>query len=101
MSEENGDSALARIAAATSHYGALGLSQSASEEDVKRAYQRAVGSPWLHWSEASSVPHLYCFCIPQAKACHPDRNSGDAAQKAFIRVQEAWDVLKVRFAYWD
>lgn len=35
--------------------------------------------------------------LSQAKACHPDRNRGDAAQKAFIRVQEAWDVLKVRW----
>lgn len=53
------------------YYELLGVSRSASEDDIKRAYRKA------------------------AMKYHPDRNPGDAsAEQKFKEINEAYDVLK-------
>ena len=57
------------------HYSALGLLPGADWEELRRAHQRLVLD------------------------CHPDRQPAplrEVAQAAFIRVQQAWDVLRAR-----
>jgi len=52
------------------YYGALGISRSASKEEIRKAYRKL------------------------ARKHHPDLNPGDkAAEERFKRVQEAYDVL--------
>lgn len=51
------------------YYDVLGVSKTASQSDVKRAYRRL------------------------AKELHPDRNKGAGAEERFKEVQEAYDVL--------
>src|SRR3989338_5433765 len=54
----------------TDYYEALGLSRSASQEEIKKAYRKS------------------------ALKYHPDRNPGDKeAEKQFKRISEAYEVL--------
>ena len=55
---------------AVSHYEVLGVSETASPEEVKRAFQR------------------------KALLSHPDKRKDGEANEAFRRVQEAWEVLR-------
>lgn len=58
------------MASQSDHYGTLGISRSASAEEIRKAYRRL------------------------ARKSHPDLNPGDkAAEERFKKIQEAYDIL--------
>jgi hypothetical protein len=81
-------------------YLELGLQRTASLDQIKREYRRLVrlgqtcslrAAAERRWLQESQPVRP---CCPQALACHPDKNPGDAeAAERFKRISVAYSVL--------